>query len=182
MSNIFDKIWNALKDLLPFLSSAAEKTFDQLEDSVKADGINGSLFAQIIKENTRAAASDVRNLIKAKLGLSTEQLSVLENEISSRYKLPSEDDAIAYLQSEFAKYTDDILHSSFANEVAALASIILSKGKLTWVTLLMGVGEYIYRRYVKGQSVALDASPPVCPKGQVWNPITQTCQDPIGKK
>lgn len=150
--SIFDKIWNELKTLFPFLTSAAEKTFNQLESTIQTDGINGSLFAQIIKENVAATEADVKALIKAKLNLTDEQLSGLLTTLGISYKT---DNVITYLQDEFTSKTDDILHSSFATEVAYFASIILSNGKLTWLTLLMGVGEYIFRKFVKAQDVSV---------------------------
>jgi hypothetical protein len=168
-----------LKKLFPFLASAAEKTFDDLEDAAKEAGINGSLFAQIIKENATAASTDVKNLIKAKLGLSDELLEALLIVIGQKYDVSSEH-IIEYLQAEFATRTDDVLHSSFANEVASVAAIVLSKGKLTWLTLLMGVGEFIYRKYVKGVDVTSQGVP-YCAPPKEWNPNTQSCQDPIGK-
>jgi len=170
--SIFDKIWEALKEAFPFLSKAAERTFNDLEDAAKNAGINGSFFAQIIKENTSAAYDDVRNLVKAKLKLSDAQLTDLEEQLVVKYNIPTEKNVYEFLQGKFANATDDILHSSLANEVASLASIILSKGKLTWVTLLMGVGEYVYRKYVKGHDVVIaegGGDPTKCPAGYAWN-------------
>lgn len=170
-----------LEKLFPFLFSAAKKTFDQLEDAAQDAGINGSLFAQIIKENTEAAYDDVRALLVEKLSISDAELTDLEEQLVVKYKIPDEQNVIAFLQDKFANATDDILHNSLANEVASLVAIILSKGKLTWLTLLAGVGEYIYSKYVKGQDVSIVLDVPTCPKGQEWNPITKKCQDPLGK-
>lgn len=159
-----------LEKLFPFLVSAARKTFDQLEDAVKEAGINGSLFAQIIKENVEAAETDVNNLIKDKLKLNDDQLQALLGEIRGKYNIPSALSVTKFLQAKFYDVTDDILHNSLANEVAAVAAIILSKGKLSWLTLLMGVGEYIYRKFVKGTPVVIMGSGDhPCPPGYAWN-------------
>lgn len=176
--SIFDKIWNAVKTLLPFLAKAAEKTFNELEDAAKDAGINGSLFAQIIKENTDAAGIDVRNLLRDKLKMTDAQLDDLMFELSARYNVrPTE--VIGHLQHEFATRIDDILHNSFANEIASLVGIILSNGKLTWLTLLMGVGEYIYRKYVKGADVRV-MDVPDCGTDKVWDPVQQRCVPNVG--
>jgi len=150
-----------LEGLLPFLVSAARKTFDKLEDSVKEAGINGSLFAQIIKENVDAAEADVNALLKEKLKLDDQQLQTLLAEIRVKYNVPTALSVTKFLQAKFYDVTDDILHNSLANEVAAVAAIILSKGKLSWLTLLMGVGEYIYRKFVKSTPVNIMTTP--CP-------------------
>jgi len=171
-------ILDLLKKLFPFLATAAEKTFDDLEDAAKEAGINGSLFAQIIKENTEAFEVDVENLIKAKLKLSDGQFALLMSVVSDKYGV-SVSSLIPYLQAEFKNRTDDILHSSLANEIASLVAIVLSKGKLTWLTLLMGVGEFIYRKYVKGQDVSLRGDP-TCPVGYYWDVTTRTCKKDIG--
>lgn len=162
-----------LEKLFPFLFSAAKKTFDQLEDAAKDAGINGSLFAQIIKENSGAAVEDVRNLIKAKLKITDAQLSELETDIAAQYNIPTPETTIKVLQMKINNATSGILHNSIVNEIFAIAALALSKGKLTWLTLLMGVGEYIYRKFVKGQDVAImeggGGTNPPCPVHYVWN-------------
>lgn len=171
------------KKLFPFLVSAAEKTFDQLEDAAQTAGINGSLFAQIIKENTEAGISDVEALIKAKLYLSDGEVEELFKTIREKYNIPDDQQVVNYLQNKFKNATDDILHSSLANEVASLVSIVLSKGKLTWLTLLAGVGEYIYRKYVKGADVVILSGNPLpgggvypnCNPGYYADETTKTC-------
>lgn len=164
-------ILSFLESLSPFLVSAARKTFDNLEDAVQEAGINGSLFAQIIKENVEATESDVNNLVKDKLKLNDDQLQALLGAIRAEYNIPTALSVTKFLQAKFYDATSDILHNSLANEVAAIVSIILSKGKLSWLTLLMGVGEYIYRKFVKGAPVVImgGGDPPKCPPGYAWN-------------
>lgn len=161
------------KKLFPFLVSAAEKTFDQLEDSAQIAGVNGSLFAQIIKENTEAGIADVENLIKARLGLSDGTAEELFKTLREKYNIPDDEQVVSFLQDKFKNATDDILHSSLANEVASLVAIVLSKGKLTWLTLLAGVGEYIYRKYVKGRDVQIKeeggGGDHGCKPNEYWN-------------
>lgn len=170
-------IFSFLKGLFPFLVSAAEKTFKHLDDDVKESGINGSLFAQIIKDNVTAAQHDVEALIKDKLKLSDEAYKELADALRAEYKIPDALGVIVYLQNMVNDATSDILHNSKVQEIFSVAAAILSKGKLTWLTLAMGIGEYIYRKFVKGKDVAVKGE---CPKGQERNPITGLCQDPIG--
>lgn len=165
-------IIDLLKKLFPFLVSAAERTFNNLEDAAKEAGINGSLFAQIIKENSEAASDDVKNIIKSKLGFSDAQLNDLLEALRQEYNIPTEDHIIEFLQMKVNNVTSGILHNSVVNEIFTVAALALSKGKLTWLTLLMGVGEYIYRKFVKGVDVAVitgGGDTPKCPPHYVWN-------------
>ncbi len=168
-------IIDLLKKLFPFLVKAAEKAFNNLEEAAKTAGINGSLFAQIIKENVDAAESDVEALLKSKLGLTDTQYTLLVEAIAAKYSVKKEN-LILYLQTEFKTRTDDVLHSSLANEVFAAVAIVLSKGKLSWLTLAMGVGEFIYRKFVKGQAVKLS----VATEGCNGAPMPTTSPTPYG--
>jgi len=150
-----------LESLFPFLFSAAAKTFDKLEDAAKEAGINGSLLSQIIKDNLDAAEEDIRKQFIKLTGLDEITVASVFEQIGEKYGI-SDGTIISYLQSLFKSAVSDEKFNSIANEVGVIAGIVLSGGKLTWLSLLAGLAEYIYRKFVKGKDVVIAmATPPV---------------------
>lgn len=174
---ILDTIWNAFKKAFGHSVDAAKKTFEELEDEVQDNGIDGSKFAEIIKHNTEAEVEYVDALLQSTLKATKEAYDNLMFELRVKYKIPEALSVIRYFQIELHETTDNDLHNSKCNELSNIAAIILSKGKLSWLTLLMGVGEYIYRKFVKGEPVKISLIQ--CPKGQIPDGKGGCMNDPI---
>ena len=155
------------------LFKAAEKHIEDLDPETKKIGIDAAFFSQIIKENVEAAEADVNNLLKEKLHLTDEQLQGVFAIIRAKYNIPDAFTVTKWLQIKFHDITDDILHNSLANELFSVYAIEMSDGKLNWITLAMGVGEVLYRKFVKGAPVKImeggGGGQHLCSPGYVWN-------------
>ncbi len=140
-----------LEKLLPFLYNAAERAFDDLEAEAQKDGINGSKIAQVIKNNLDADETTVTALIAQETGMDAVDVGAALQQIGEHYGI-TDGSIITYLQGELKKASGTLNWNGLVKTFGDIGAIVLSKGKITWETLALGVGQYIYDKYIKPKS------------------------------
>lgn len=147
-------IWNILfgivKTVLPFLRSAAEKAFNSLPKDEQVKLIQVSKLVELIKLSKGKTAKEVETLISGKIGISKETAFawLIEYWQSKGHTVGSLKEAIELLWADASTRTETGLKSLWSGLNNIVSAIVTN---VDWQALLFGIGEYVYRTYVKGR-------------------------------
>lgn len=148
--NIFKTLLNVLKVVLPFLRTAAEKAFKQLPKEQQELAINISKMVEIIKQMLGQPRTIVYKKITELTGFDEHQIIKCMATYSYQNGLrpgPS-GDYLAAIANEKELKIDSGCNSLWCGMSNIVTSVVAG---IDWQILLMGVGEYIYRTFVKGR-------------------------------
>lgn len=150
--SIIKFLGNLLKVVLPFLRSAAEKAFKKLPKEQQQQLIQVSKMVEIIKQMQGKSQDEIIQKITELLGIDKATivnavLAYYEQKGIAGFSLaggtlfkPIWDDA--------KKRTETGLKSLWSGISNIVSSTI---AEIDWQLLLMGVGEFVYRSFVKGK-------------------------------
>jgi len=149
-----------LKSLLNFFSGLYHKLLGDLESDFndlpkdEQDAlIKGGQFGEIVKQNFRNGYHAVLADASHVLGLSEAQADELLVALGKKLGINSQYGfaTIDYLQSEFNKGLEDSSWDALWTTVSGQLQIILGGGKVNWVTVAIGLTEFVYQKFVKGK-------------------------------
>lgn len=138
-----------LKVLLPFLMTAAEKAFKKLPKEKQGQLIAISKLVEVVKKSEGLSTGEIFKLIEKHTGLDADTATqyliqyLYEKGISVKDVSPFQliwDDAIERTETGLKS-----LWSGISNIVSSTVA------EIDWELLLMGVGEFVYRSFVKGK-------------------------------
>ncbi len=148
--SILKTLLGLLKAVLPFLRTAAEKAFKKLPKE---------------KQDELIAISKMVEIIKQLKGKDTDEVFAKISELTGLDKASIVDALIAYYQQKgivrfgikdiFEPIWNDAAHrteTGLKSLWSGISNIISSTvAEIDWQLLLMGVGEFVYRTFVKGK-------------------------------
>ena len=148
--SIFTKLWNIIKDILPFLKDAAQKAFEQLpsdaQDKLKEISKVVELVKQLVTAGKEFTSSDLVSL--SGLTESTVESYLVTYATSKGADVTTLGQAIAFIKTEASNSTETGLKSLWTS----LYNVISEEfSHIDWRTLLMGVGQFVYDEFVKGK-------------------------------
>lgn len=147
--NIFKTLLGLLKVVLPFLRSAAEKAFKKLPKEQQDKLIAISKLVEVIKQAKGKSTGEMFQLIEKHTGLDADEATQaiiqywLEKGIEVKDTNP-----FAMIWEDAQERTETGLKSLWAGISNIVSSVV---AEVDWQLLLMGVGEFVYRTFVKGK-------------------------------
>jgi hypothetical protein len=149
--SIFTKIWGGIKQLLPFLMDAAEKAYYTLPNDQQEAIKRASIIAQVVKhgfENKTPVEQIIVNLLQ-QLNVTRDTL----NDIFTTYwqqkgqDVSGTTEGIQLLLADASLRTETGLKSLWNGFVNVVSTVVAN---VDWSVLLLGVVEFVYKRFVKG--------------------------------
>ena len=140
-----------LEKILPFLFTAAEKQWDALTKEQQAAILNGSGgFAQIIKNNLDLGEVELKQLISEKTGLPLDVVNATFDAIAKELNVSS-DTVVVFIQASLKEAENTLNWNGLLTTIGSIAAIVLSGGSITWESLLMGLLQFAYKKFVQGK-------------------------------
>lgn len=147
------KILEIIKFLLPFLMSAAEKSFKKLPKEKQQTLINISKLVEIIKTMRGKSYESIVKTIYNQTGL-TEQQATNYFVIYAREKgyddgdIDSLNDVLLFMWDNIDKQGSTGIKGFFSDIVNTLGELVAG---IDWKALVLGISEVAFRKYVKGK-------------------------------
>lgn len=150
--SIFKFLGNLLKVVLPFLRTAAEKAFKKLPKEHQEQLIQVSKMVEIIKQMQGKPQDEILQKITELLGVDKATivnaiLSYYEQKGISGFSLAG-GTLFKPIWDDVKKRTETGLNSLWSGISNLISSTV---AEIDWQLLLMGVGEFVYRTFVKGK-------------------------------
>ena len=148
--SILKTLLGLLKVVLPFLRTAAEKAFKKLPKEKQDELIAISKMVEIIKQMHGKKQSEIISKITELLGIDE---PTIVNYILSYYEQKgivnfTVDNIFQPIWTDIYKSTETGLKSLWSGISNIISSTV---AEIDWQLLLMGVGEFVYRTFVKGK-------------------------------
>lgn len=143
-SRLFGAIWDAIKSLF----ESTKDAFNNLPADEQQAILNGTKVAQIIKDNITRGETYVIDVVAIQCGISIDDATDLFQTLAKDLKL---DQVVSGVAERIESGITDIAHSSLFQSIAQFAASYLSGGKVSWITLALGVIEYAYQ-YLKANN------------------------------
>lgn len=150
--NIFKAIWGGIKTILPFLMTAAEKSFKSLPSTEQERLKMASIVTQVVKKGFEAhkPIKDIIADLLATTGYSEQTLFTWFNSYwtAKGHTVADLSEAVSLMIADASMRTKDGLKelwNGFTNLVGGFIT------NVDWEALTMGLIEYVFRTYVKGK-------------------------------
>ena len=144
-------ILNIIKFLLPFLMSAAEKSFKKLPKEKQDQLVNISKLVEIIKIMRGKSGEDILKNIISQTGLTEKEVinyfSLYAKE-KDAVPIPDFSDVLLFVWDNMDKQGTTGIKGFFSDIVNTLGVLVAG---IDWRALVLGVSEVAFRNYVKGK-------------------------------
>lgn len=150
MSNLWEKLFGIVKFILPFLRSAAEKSFKQLPKDQQESLKNATRIVQVIKKLMEAKKTVSTEQIEATAGMpAAEILLALNIYLKAKGKYATTlSEALEIISEDIKELTETGLKAYWNGFASILANIVAN---IEWEAVVMGLVEFVYRTYVRGK-------------------------------
>lgn len=151
--SIFKALLGILKAVLPFLRSAAEKAFKKLPKEKQEQLIKISQMVEVIKQMRGDSFESVVNKINEVTGIANIDIFVClmgyltQKGVEVKQGITLHE-LIVVIWNDAEKRTETGLKSLWSGISNIVSSVV---AEIDWELLLMGVGEFVYRNFVKGK-------------------------------
>ena len=142
-----------LQAIFPFLFSALRREFDSRPEEDRMALINGSLFGQVLKDYSKQGYDAVVKAAFNVLGWPKETVDEVLMMLAQKkgVVIPSPERFIEWIHGQELFLLDNSAYDDFFSSLAGQVAIILSKEKLDWTVIAVGLLEFAYRHSVKGK-------------------------------
>jgi len=144
-------ITKILESILPFLFSALKRSWDNLTKVQQDALVNSGVIGQYLKNNLTALGGDLVTAIATHTGLPSDTVEGALIAIAKEFGLSttSVNEAVAFLQSKLQAAESTPLWNGLLSTLLNVGGTILSGGTVDWVHVALGLGEYVYQKFVK---------------------------------
>lgn len=148
--SIFTKLLGWIKDVLPFLKSAAQKAYEELPDDAQQKIQSISKVVEAVKQLINAGKDVTADIVATASGV---EIGDVERYLITYAKSQGVDTdtlegAVAYIKGLSEQSTDTGKKSLWTSLFHVIAEEF---SHIDWRTLLMGVGQLVYDEFVKGK-------------------------------
>ena len=149
--SIFKTILGILKVVLPFLKSAAEKSFKKLPKDQQQTLIKVSQMVEIIKQLGDGDINDALDKIFDITGFTANEVRAHLADYCEQHGYGVNKEAPIYqyflaIRQDQVNRSGNALKSLWSGMFSVISATVSG---IDWQSLLMGLGEYVYRTYVK---------------------------------
>jgi hypothetical protein len=150
----FGKLLAAIGGFFIHLLSGAKTAFNELSPEQQQALINGVNISQIIKENYSKGETAVVELIATQTGLPNDVVaaSILAIAKDAGINITSVQGYLDALADKVQAGITDNGWNSLFSDIAAFGASWLSTGSLNWISLSMGLIEFVYQHSVASKT------------------------------
>jgi hypothetical protein len=151
----FGSLLAAIGGFFANLVSGARGAFNKLSPDQQKALIDGTNISQILKENYKQGESSVLALITKTTGIPTDVATqvILAIAKDAGVNVTSVQDYLNHLADKVQSGITDNGWNALFSDIAAFGASWLSTGSLNWVSLGMGLVEFVYIHFIAGKKV-----------------------------
>ena len=149
--SIIKKLWEIVKDALPFLKNALERFFDSLPEQAKKALKDSGKIAQVLKETYASGYEAFLVAIKDALNLDKEETDKIIMDLAKKLNIDvnAPNEFFDKLQEHINKIKEDSAWDGLWNSVATQLSILLSGGRFDFKALALGIVQWVFEKFVQ---------------------------------
>lgn len=149
--SFISRLLESIGDFFSHLFTGVENGFEQLPKEQQDPIIQGTNISQILKDGYKNGAEAVVETIATKLNVSTDVATGVVIQVGKDLGINTDkvQDVLDHIADQIqAGITDNAWNGLWQN-VAKFAASWMSTGSVNWVTLSMGVIEFVLQKFVK---------------------------------